>query len=284
MTNFFGINITDNQENSNIDGNIFMTNQITAEQSAEIEQFLKAEEEFNQQYHLPPLLGILRSACQLGWMIILAGIFKAWGSNSDLTFAQGYKNAPVLHWIGLICFIIWLILFSIEKVRRNKVENTEAFAQHIETADTLLHKVKQSLKIPEDSACLDVFAERYILKNNEPKHKDFGMTAFLNLQMFAFIRDGNLCLADTEQVWEIPLSSFRSITLIKKRQNFPDWHKTEPIDSQKYKPYQITANQFGHYFARYYRVEIIDPKGEFYLLIPEYDGELFMELTKLSEN
>lgn len=50
---------------------------------------------------------------------------------------------------------------------------------------------------------------------------------------------------------------------------------------EEYMPYNISSNQTGQYSARYYRVEIADPKGEFYLLIPEYDGGIFMELANL---
>lgn len=279
MTNFFGINITDNKRNTDIDGNIFVTNTITAEQNAEIVQLIDTDKYFEKKRELPLFFWVLRSVCQAVWMVISMAIIKAWGEGTG--FVQGYKNAPELYFAGLISFIVWLALFCIGKIRKNKAENTINFKQYIETADTLLYNVRQSLEIPDDADSIDVFAERYIIKNNEIKHKNFGMTAFDNIQMFVFVRDGNLCLADTGALWEIPLSSLRSITLIKKRRNFPEWNKSEPIISEKYKPYRITTNQFGHHFVRYYRVEIIDIRGEFYMLIPEYDGKLFMELTKL---
>ena len=278
MTNFFGINITDNKANTNIDGEIFVTNTITAEQNIEMEQFLETEEGFEKKRDLPLSFDFIKLICFIVWITVLTGLISA------RSFAEGYRNAPVLCWIGLMCFIVWLTLFCIGKVRRSRTENSAAFEQHIEMADTLQHKLKQSLGIPQDADCIDVFAEYYIIKNGKPKHKICGMVDYINLQMSVFVRGDNLCLANMERVWGIPLSSFRSITLAKKITSLPYWNKSEPIDSEKYKPYKIKRNQIGQYFVRYYRVEIIDLKGEFYLLIPEYDGEIFMELTKLSAN
>ena len=277
MTNFFGYNITDNKANTNIDGEIFATNTIPAEQNAEIKQFLEKEEDFEKKRDLPLSLDIIKSICFIVWITVLTGLISA------RSFAEGYRNAPVLSWIGLMCFIVWLPLFCVGKARRNRTEKADV-EQHIEKFDDLLHKVKQSFGVPQDADCIDVFAEYYIIKNGKPKHKSCGMVDFINLQMFAFVRGGNLCLANMEQLWEIPLSSFRSITLAKKITSLPYWNKSEPINSEKYKPYKIKRNQLGQYFVRYYRIEIVDLKGEFYLLIPEYDGEIFMKLTKLSAN
>lgn len=277
MTNFFGYNITDNKENTRIDGEIFTTNTITAEQNIEMKQVLETEENLRKKHDLPLSLDIIKSICLLVWITVLAGLISA------RSFAEGYRNAPVLSWIGLMCFIVWLPLFCIGKARKNRTEKVTV-EQHIEKIDDLLNKAKQSFGVPQDADRIDVFAEYYVIKNGKPKHKIYGMADFINLQMFAFVRGGNLCLANMEWLGEIPLSSFRSITLSKKITRLLWWNKSEPINSEKYKPYKIRRNQLGQYFVRYYRVEIVDLKGEFYLLIPEYDGEIFMRLTNLSAN
>ena len=275
MTNFFGINITDNKANANIDGEMFAAKSINAEQNIELEQALAMEEDLKKKSNLPLSIEIIKVICFIVWITVLTGLISA------RSFVEGYRNAPVLCWIGLMCFIVWLPLFCIKKVRGKRIEKA-AVEQHIEKVDTLWHNAKQSFGIPQDADCIDVFAEYYIIKSGKPKHKVGGMVDFINFQMYAFARGGNLCLANMERLWEIPLSSFRSITLSKKITSLPYWNKSEPINSEKYKPYKIKRNQLGQYFAKYYRVEIVDLKGEFYLLIPEYDGEIFMRLTNLS--
>ena len=88
-----------------------------------------------------------------------------------------------------------------------------------------------------------------------------------------------LCIANMTERWDIPLSSFSRAVLVNKRPNLPAWNKPEPYTDEKYKRYKITTNNFGHYFSRYYRIDIDDGRGKFYLLVPEYDGGTFMELA-----
>lgn len=276
MTNFFGYNITDNKENIRIDGEIFATNT-----NIEMRQALETEENLREKHELPLALDIIKSICFLVWITVLIGLISA------RSFAEGYRNAPVLCWIGLMCFIVWLSLFCIGKARKNRMKKAiveQRIEKRIEKIDDLLDKIKQSFEVPQDADCIDILAEFYVIKNGEPKHKSCGLVDFFNFQMFAFVRGENLCLANMEWLWEIPLSSFRSITLSKKITGLLWWNKSEPFNSKKYKPYKIKSNQLGQYFVRYYRVEIVDLKGEFYLLIPEYDGEIFMRLTNLSAN
>ena len=279
MTNLFGVNITDNKENAVIDGEVYCTNRISADQETEIESILETGEELNKQSSLPFPFSLIRTLCQIGWMILSLGIIKAWGDGTS--FSQGYQNAPGLYWACLICFVIWLILLIISILRRKHTEATTAYQQNEENAELLLQRIKEKLGIPADAESIDVLAERYVMRNGKPKRKDIGLTQYVNLSMFTYIKREYLCLADASSVWEIPLSSLRSMELIKKRVSFPDWNKQEPYNSKQYKPYQITTNQFGHYFSRYYRVEISDAQGVFYLLIPEYDGMTFMNIAKM---
>ena len=279
MTNLFGVNITENKENAVIDGEVFCTDQISSEQEAQIESILETEQELEKQSSLPFPFPLLKTLCQIGWMILTLGIIKAWGDGTS--FSQGYQNAPGLYLACLICFVLWLILQIISMFRRKCTEATPTYQRNDENAELLLQNIKEKLGIPADAESIDVLAERCVMKDGKPKRKDIELTQYVNLSMFAYIKEDQLCLADASSVWEIPLSSLRSMELVKKRVSFPDWTKSEPYDSKTYKPYKVTTNQFGHYFSRYYRVEISDVRGEFYLLIPEYDGVTFKDIAKM---
>ncbi len=45
------------------------------------------------------------------------------------------------------------------------------------------------------------------------------------------------------------------------------------------KKYKIKKNSYDNYSAKYYKVKISDMKGEFYILIPDYDWEIFNNLA-----
>ena len=279
MTNLFGVNITENKENAAIDGEVFCTDQISSDQEAEIESILETGQELEKKSSLPLSLSIIKVICLFVWSVTLIGTLRSLGDG--VSFSQGHKNVPILDWIGIICFVMWLVLQIISILRKTKAEATTEYQQNNENAELLLQNIKEELGIPADAESIDVLAERYVMKDGTPKRKDIGLTQYVNLSMFAYIKGDQLCLADASSVWEIPLSSLRSMELVKKRVSFPDWTKSEPYDSKTYKHYKVTTNQFGHYFSRYYRVEISDIRGEFYLLIPEYDGVTFMDIAKM---
>lgn len=276
MTNFFGINVTKGQECTEMDSIAFVTRTLSVEKGEELEQFRQENEQMEQKASLPLGLRVLKGLCWIVWLIILCGILK-----SDVSIVQGYHNAPILYWAFGVCFIGWLVLLIYGRVRMKQAVNTDEFGEHMTHADKLERDVRTALDIPDHADSIDVLAERYVMKNGEPEHRDSGLVAYLNFDMWVFERDGSLCLADTEHVWEIPLSSLYSMTLEKKRRSYPEWHKSEPPGSKKYKPYKITTDSYGHYFSRCYRIIIRDARGEFYLLIPEFDGEIFTGVTHL---
>ncbi len=276
MTNVFGWNMAKGEKVGNVDGAVFVTRTLSDEQNAALDRLAENNTNILVQGQLPLPLRIVKGIALFGFWIILLSILKA-----DVSLAQGYRNAPGLYWAVPICLAVWLILFLIGRQRMKRLAADPSLQEHIDIAENLTQMARGVLGIPEDAQSIDVLAERYVLKNGEVVHKDFNMTNYLNLDLFIFYEDGNLCLADLRQRMDIPLHSIRSMRLEKKRKSFPEWHKDEPSNSPKYKPYKITANQYGHVFSKYYRVEISDAKGEFYLLIPEYDAEIFTEITHI---
>lgn len=272
--NFFGINIE--QEGDTQDCAAFQTAEIPPELESEMMRMQTENESLLKKAELPLPLTIIKFICWFGWIVVLLGTIK-----SDVSFMEGYRNAPALHWGGVICFFLWLGIFLYGRKRMKQIDKSTDLAEHIQDSEKLYSDLRQALAVPEDAREMDVLAEHYVLKDGNPRHKDAGLTQYLNFNMAAFVREGNFCLADTVQRWEIPLSSIRSMTLVKKRVSFPEWHKDEPCNSKKYKPYKITSNSYGHFFSYYYRIEIHDIRGDFFLLVPHFDGEVFTELTHI---
>ena len=108
MTNLFGLNITDNKDNTVLDGEVFCTDRISADQEAEIGSFLEEGKQLEKQSSLPLPLSVVKGICLFTWVITLIGTLNALADGTSLS--QGHKNAPVLDWVGIICFVIWLAL------------------------------------------------------------------------------------------------------------------------------------------------------------------------------
>ena len=275
MKNLFGTDITDGAENGKPVGESFIVRRTDAGQDAEIEAYCEQFAEAERKSSLPAPLGLLKAVCLFGWAIPLCGMISA-GS-----FAEGYRRVPWLFWICGICFIIWIALWIYEKKLQKQTADAPETKALNERAEALLRNVREQLGVPDSAMDLDVLGERFVMKNGVPKHKSFdGFNEYLNLDLYAFVQDGSLFLASTDAVWEIPCSALRGVHRTK-RMSFAGWHKAEPHTARSYKKYKITVNQFGTYFAHCVQIEIADARGDFYLLIPEYDAEAFIELTGL---
>lgn len=274
--NFFGIDVTKGNDSRDFAGAEFTVRRAPAEQDQALEALESERETLERNSSLPAPLGLVKFLCWLCWIILGCAII----SGGD--FAEGYRRVPAFYWICGICFAIWLPLFIWEKRRQKQTAKSAESEAYIEQGESLLQSAQETLGIPADAVSIDILGEHYaVKKDGSLRHKSIGLAEYLNVDLWAFVAEGNLYLADIGTVWEIPLTALRSITREKKHYNFPNWNKPEAHDSAKYKSFHITTNQFGQYFARCFRVEIADARGEFYLLIPEYDGEAFMALTHL---
>ncbi len=278
QVNFFGFDVTKDAGAEEIAGSAFQVRTLSEGMRAEIDAAREKLDQLEEQSSLPTSLGIVKTFSGLAFFLIL-------GSTLNAGIVKAFQNAWWLELIGLACLILWIVLtVKTWKLQKN-VKMPEHFQEQME--DTL-RRARQELwatenvdALLENAVNFDILAEVYVVKNDKPVRKNMGLTMYNNMEVCAYVEAGMLYLSDVETLWGIPTASLRSITLVKKRVSFPEWNKTEPYNAACYKPFKITTNSYGHYFSRYYKVEICDVKGEFYLLIPEYDGETFMQLTKL---
>ncbi len=276
IQNLFGVNITEDADSPGFAGDVFVTRQTDPGQTAELEDFCEQFAQQEKKAGLPLPAEIVKTICWFGWVVILLCAV----TGGDLS--AGYRNAPWLYWLCVICFVLWLWLFILGKRRQKQAAEAAGTQELNDQAEALLRQAREALGVPESAADLDVLAERFVMKDGKPKHKSLdGFNDYLNLDLYAYVQDGSLLLASTEEVWEIPCSSLRTMKRLKKRCSFADWHKSEPYHSGRYRQFKITANQFGTLFAHCRQIEIADARGDFYLLIPDYEAETFTALTGL---
>ncbi len=279
MTNFFGLNVTKKAPSERFDGMAFCVRTASPEQSDEVDRFRRRNEEFERNTAFPFPLRIIHFLSKLIAFILIVSIIRA-----DVSFAEGYRNAPYFYWTLLISLLVWIgvFLYRRQYLKEKQTEIEEQLAAHLANAELIYRRTMQHLSIPEDAASMDALAEHYVIKNGKPKHKNVGTGGYFNLDMFAYRENNCLYLANLETVLEIPLSSLNSMMMDKKKYCISPWNKSEPPFSERYAPYKIVNNQFDQYFVRCCRIEIRDARGDFFILIPEYEVPLFTQLTGLS--
>jgi len=276
MKPFLGIDLTNDKKNEQTNGNEFLVQTSSPALAAALEQSTEKAENTAQRSKLPLALRIAQYICCFGALIIGLGILK-----SDVDFAEGYHNAPEIHWIGAICAVIWLVLWVWGKVRSKSVLETEESTQtlsHLEsTADAVYHE----LSVPADAKSVDVLMFFYKLKNGEIKVLEKGIIQFINPEFKLFADEENLYLANLEGKYAFPLSSIVKFHAVKKHIRIVGWNKDEEFNKGIYKQYKLTTDNYGMIHCKEYYILEIAHNGENYgIYFPCYDLPAFEECTK----
>jgi len=279
MKNLFGINIDncENKENPELDGKIFITQNIPHNLQAQLDEAWDQDDQFKQSLSFPSWFYIIKFVLTLGAICFTMGILKA-----DVSFSEGYRNAPYIYWITPVLWIAFISMIILERKRTKKILSSEDLSEHCRNISSLMCEAEDYLEIPENAFNIDVLMFQYTETGDKQKRKNFPFFSHINLNCRTYVKNENLCLSDLNCVMEIPLQSLKSVHAEKKKASFPNWYKDEPFNSKTYKPFKITCNNQGNYYAKYYVVEIQDIKGEFELFIPNYDIDRFCSLTGLN--
>ncbi len=271
-----GYDVTTDGENETSAGDAFVVRRWNPSGEFDYPDYQMLYRERELEWSLPPLFKLLKSVCLFGCCMMLAEIIRF--DNP----VQEFRYQPAYYVIGGICFAGWLGVFLWEKTRPKETISEPDYAAMAARAKEFLAKAQKELGLPDSAIEIDVLAERFVMKDGEPQHKRYDpLNEYYNYSCDAYVQDGSLFLAYGAELWKIPLASLRAVKRLKHRASFGDWNKDAPYNAKMYKRYKITVNEFGTYYAHCYQVEIADSKGEFYLLIPDYDMDAFSELTGL---
>lgn len=277
MKVFFGFDVTENKNNDRMDGDVFVTCRVSAEQEQQIEKQNDDIQQLQQKAELHPLLRIVRTVT--GAVALVGGISAVRGI-SEVGLVQAMRNAPILLLTIFACIVIWGILFLMTRWKGKKVyaeeSSVEIFEDHRETVEDSY----QALGVPAEAPEMDVIMFFYRRKGEEIKVKSRGITEYINFALRVFVEDGALCFADVGQRWEIPLEEITGIREIKKAIFIPGWNKETPYNKGEYKQYKINANNLGQLRIKPYYALCIRHGGKDYELhFPPYELPVVEKLT-----
>lgn len=284
MKPIFAIDLTNDKKNDKTNGDEFIVRTVS---SYATERYEESKEELKVTFEkakLPRPLRITKTICLYVWAFVLAVTVRLIVDNGVVNFSQFYGNAPYVFWAGGAAFVAWIILsiktgqINKEVLNSNEAENTaNDFKQNLDN-------VYAELGVPEDAASVEILCFRYVLKKGEISVKSYPLSTctHANVDVVAFVEDGNLCIADVEHRYEFPLSEITGIRLVNKKIIMPCWNKDEEHTSPKYKQYKIWTDKYGSVYAKNHYVIEIDHFGEnFGLYFPPYELPIFEKLTGL---
>lgn len=281
MVNVFGLDVTEGEAFAKSPGNVFIMNRSAAVREAELEEYRARVKYHERKSELPPLAGLAKVVCGASWIVVGSTIVNHILRGRDLSAA--YSSIPWFFWLGGICFVLWLVLFRWEKYRAKNAMESAGVQALIRDAAIIKKGADGKPVIPSGAKEMDVFSERYVMQGDRPVREPVdGVNEFFNLPLVAYVQNGCLHLSDGVTVWKIPCGALRSMKRTEQMCSFAKWNKPIPYNCDRYRRYQITANESGSLSVHCWKVEITNMKGDFYLLVPDYDAETFTQLTGLT--
>ena len=277
MKNIFGVK----KDSEGLDGQNYIIRRCSEDIIKEKEEYLKEFNTHKKNAYLPKWLNIIKNVCLFSFLFLFICIL---GAIDEVSIQDAYNNAPFLFYICGITFIIFIILFIINKVKVKKVLNSDEFIDFKSKSDFFLTKVLNDLSIPINSNEVDIFSYVYDLNKKEKEKNAYSlqMSKYFNMSMYIFKENDALCLATVNEVLSIPLNHIKEVYKINKKINAYGWNKEEPYNKGKYKEYKITANQYNVLFYKYYySIRINDGTTDYEIIVPPYDYEYFDNIINL---
>ncbi len=283
MKPIFAIDITTDKKNEQWNSDLFIAASAESNAQESLKQHTEAaENKFEKSAKLPLPLRIIRTVCGLLFWAVLIGILRA---VPNVGLQQGYKNAPFLFWLCGALLLVFAVLQIWSWKRSNKVLKSEDTQKTLQDLQQSIDEIHRTLQVPQDAIDTDLLTCHYKMKNGNPipKAVGFSTTEYVNVEVKLFVKDGFLCVADSEHRYEFPLESFKRIRTIKKRIAVPFWNKEKDFDQEPYRQYKITANNMGLIFFKTYYILELERGGETYgIYFPVYELPTFESLLKMS--
>lgn len=241
------------------------------------EEYTKKMEVYENRAKLPPVLNVVKIACNVVAFFLLCGFLYA------LTVSEkgvGIENA--LYWVfGIAIFFMGVGFFiSFYKKRRaKKVAKDEGYLALIKEGEAIYDECVASLKIPSSAKSIDVFLYVYTTKSGEEKPVNRAVK-YINSPIKAFTEGGYVMIADLQMVFGLKKEWFKSFEIIPEKVTFNSWNKDDGFGTNEYKKYAIKPTATGALSVKGCYKFILEKDGKcFQIVIPPYDGEAFLKLT-----
>lgn len=271
MKNLFGFQLQEGQEEGILDGMPFQSAKVSMQQEQLWDKASEELQDFGRKAEIPPFLRIVFT---ISFSVGLLCLVSFLTNFLDLSAQQVFQEKWYLLAIAVVSGGIYLTLLLI--LRRKNTKLLEAAEENMlkERAQRLDWASRQELGVAENAVDMDIIRVVYQIKKDREK-----ILANENLHLYAYCQDDSLCFADNIQVFKIPFSSIQKVVWVKKRLVLPDWNKEEAYNSKTYKPYHIRESDTGEYIIRgYYSLRISEARGEFEVMVPEYEEKLLFSL------
>lgn len=271
MKNLFGLQFREELDTDIMDGVPFQSARVSIQQEQLLEKMEEEKAGLEQKANLPLILQIIMQiGLYIGGVCLLFFLVDVWKQS----FQQALENKWFVLMAAAILGGIYLTLYLKQRQKKREAMKTAEETMLEERAQRLDWVSRQELGVPESAVHIDVIQTSYELEDGQEEVYDNE-----NLSLFAYCQEDSLCFTNLVWVFKVPFSSIQKVVWVKEQQLFYQWNKEEPYNSKTYKPYRIKKNNAEQYIIRgYYSLRISEARGEFEVMVPEYDEKLLFSL------
>ncbi|MDO5151100.1 MAG: hypothetical protein Q4D76_17165 [Oscillospiraceae bacterium] len=279
MKPFLGIDLTMNKENEQINGQEFLIQIPSSDLSDLLENSKDKAEKKIEKAQLPFGFRVIKFICGIFALITIIGILRA-----DVSFAEGYQNAPGLYWASGICLFVWMVLWIFARCKASTILETDESAQIFSHLEKVSDDIYRDLEVPVEAKEVDLLMFYYKEKNGDIKVCEKGMqiAQYLNPEFKVFTDNEYLYFANLEGKYAFPLSSIVNIHTVKKHIRIAGWNKDEEYNKGIYKQYKLTRDNYDCIHCKAYHILEIEHSGDVWgVFIPCYEWHVFEEIHEM---
>ncbi len=282
MKYFYGINKTNDVNNTKIDGKEFSTRSVSDSYIKERDGIIEA---ISDKIGLKSLtisktksfifsLSLLVSICGIIAVIrAFAGNDDAFVSSKDLLGKQVWLPIVTLLSLGYFFFFLVKLVQSVKSV------NYDSAYDEFKRLNELNDKVMRDMKVPEDSLSIDIFSADYkdggFIKN--PDGCDFA-----NYSIRLYTEGESLCIFDGENIFEFKFSELVKIHTVNEKVILFKWNKETPFESEEWSEYKVSDEKNACISIPTYHILEVSRNGASWgIYFGNYDLEQIEKLTNL---
>lgn len=271
MKNLFGLQFREELDTDVLDGMPFQSARVSIQQEQLLKKMEEEKADLDRKANLPLTLQIIMQiGLYIGGVCLLFFLVDVWKQS----FQQALENKWFVLMAAAILGGIYLTLYLKQRQKKREAMKTAEETMLEERAQRLDWVSRQELGVPESAVHIDVIQTSYELEDGQEEVYDNE-----NLSLFAYYQEDSLCFTNLVWVFKVPFSSIQKVVWVKEQQLFYQWNKEEPYNSKTYKPYRIKKNNAEQYIIRgYYSLRISEARGEFEVMVPEYDEKILFSL------
>lgn len=277
MIPLWGVNVTQNKKNEIANGRELIV--ATVAQKIDVEEVQDRAKDLEARASLPIGWRIIQWVSGLVAAIVAISFIRA---AAEVGVEKVLQNGPVLLGIFFVCIMIYIVLKIWGNRRNNAVMKSGEIEQFDANVQEVLGAAYKELGVPEDAVCMDAFVFRYKEKDDKISVRNVGFFDFFNVEVRAYIKDGDLCFADADSVYALPLESLKGIQTVKKTAMFHGWHKELPPTDKSFKQYRVAITQYGSITCKPYYILEAEIRGQTWgVYFPGYELPTMEALTGL---